>query len=60
MPKLITRNEMTKRKWRRIRGEMLEQQPSWSRHLREIAYGSPEVIKAIRSRKIDLEPNTAL
>lgn len=60
MPELITRNPITKRKWRRIRGEMIEQQPSWARHLREIPYGSPEIKKSIDSRKIDVDPNAAV
>ena len=52
-----TKNSMTKRKWKRLRGKMIEQQPSWSRHLREIHYGSPEVKKAIDSGQIELDPN---
>ena len=53
-----TKNEMTKRRWKRLRGQMIEQQPSWTRHLRAIPYGSPEIQKAIDSRKVDLETNT--
>ncbi len=60
MPALVTKNEMTKRKWKRIRGQMIEQQPSWSRHLRAIPYGSPEIKKALESRKIDIDPNAAV
>ena len=57
---LTTKNELTKRKWKRLRGKMMEQQPSWTRHLREIPYGSPEMKKALESGKIDLDPNAAL
>lgn len=60
MAKLATKNELTKRKWYRLRGEMIEQQPSWARHLRAIPFGSPEMKKAVDSRKIELEPNAAL
>jgi hypothetical protein len=55
-----TKNEMTKRKWKRIRGKMIEQQPSWTRHLREIPYGSPEIKKALESGKIDIDTNTVV
>ena len=51
---------MTKRKWKRLRGKMMEQQPSWTRHLRDIPYGSPEMKKAVESGKIDLDPNAAI
>ncbi len=60
MPALITKNRMTKRKWKRLRGKMIEQQPSWSRHLRDIPYGSPEAKKAVLSGKIDIDPNVAV
>ena len=54
MAGMVTKNSMTKRRWNRIRGKMIEQQPSWTRHLREIPYGSPEVRKAIESRAVDI------
>ena len=57
---MVTKNRMTKRKWNRIRGKMIEQQPSWTRHLRDIPYGSPEVKKAIESRVIHIDPNAAI
>ena len=60
MPEAITRNRLTKRKWRRIRGAMMQQQPSWTRHLREIPFGSPEIKKSLDSRKIDVDPNAAV
>ena len=60
MSEAITKNVMTKRKWKRIRGKMIEQQPSWTRHLRAIPYGSPEIKKALESGKIDVDPNASL
>ena len=60
MAKLATKNELTKRKWYRLRGKMIEQQPSWARHLRAIPFGSPELKKAVASGKIDLVPNVEL
>lgn len=55
-----TKSELTKRKWYRLRGEMIEQQPSWARHLRAIPFGSPEMKKAVDSGQIDLKPNVEL
>ena len=60
MAGMVTKNNMTKRRWRRLRGKMMEQQPSWTRHLRAIPYGSPEMKKVAESRQIDLKTNVAL
>ena len=60
MSDAVTMNRMSKRKWKRIRGKMIEQQPSWTRHLRDIPYGSPEIRKAIESGKIDIDTNTVV
>ena len=60
MAKGATKNALTKRKWYRLRGQMIEQQPSWARHLRAIPFGSPEMKKSIDSGEIHVEPNVTL
>ena len=60
MAKMATKNELTKRKWCRLRGKMIEQQPSWAGHLRAIPFGSPEMRKAVESGEIDVTPNVVL
>lgn len=60
MAKMATKNELTKRKWYRLRGQMIEQQPSWAGHLRAIPFGSPEIKKAVDSGEIHIESNVAL